>query len=71
MTETYIETARYRRAVTKIADLKPCPFTGKIDEDLIKTILGEVGGVWPNSIHADCDLAPIGGCNGSHPLTAR
>ena len=54
MTETYAQTARYRRAVKQIADLKPCPFTGKIDEDLIKTILGEVGGIWPSSICGDC-----------------
>ena len=50
MTETYIQTARYRRAVKQLADLKPCPWTGKIDEDLIKTILGEIGGIWPKSI---------------------
>ena len=53
MTETYIQTARYRRAVKKLADLKPCPWTGKIDEDLIKTILGEIGGIWPRSIEGD------------------
>ena len=55
MTETYIETARYRRAVKQIADLKPCPWTGKIDEDLIKTILGVVGSIWPVSIRDDVE----------------
>lgn len=48
-----MKKARYDRVVEALASLDRCVFTGRIDTDLIKTILGEAGDIWPGTIEAD------------------
>lgn len=49
----YISTPDYDRLVDALANLKPCPFEGRITADQIKIALGELGDVWPASILPD------------------
>ncbi len=41
------------RAANAIANLKPCPFAGRLTPDQIIAALGEIGDIWPLSIRAD------------------
>lgn len=46
----YISNDTYRALVEALLKPEPCPFTGDVETDQIKLILGEVGGVWPERI---------------------
>lgn len=54
-----IDGGRLHRAAEKIAALKPCPFAGIVTVDQVKTALGELLDVWPDSIADDCELARV------------
>jgi len=55
---TYIRNDQYNAAMNAIAALEPCPMSGKIEPDQIKTILGEHLDIWPASI-APADEAAL------------
>lgn len=50
MTAIYIPTETYKKLTEALASLEPCPTSGLVTEDQIKIALGEVGGIWPDSI---------------------
>jgi len=54
---TYKPDDLYIRLVKALVDPSPCPVTGKVTEDEIKVILGEIGDIWPESIQADVAAA--------------
>ena len=41
------------RAADAIANLTPCPVTGRITRDQVLMAFGEFGNIWPESIRAD------------------
>jgi hypothetical protein len=49
MAETYIPDSDYAKLVAALASLAPCPMAGRVTEDQIKTALGDVGDIWPES----------------------
>jgi len=50
---TYTPDDLYMRLVKALVDPSPCPVTGKVTDNEIKIILGEIGDHWPESIRAD------------------
>lgn len=46
----YMPTDHYRALVAALTALKPCPHSGAVEEHQIMEVLGEIGGVWPESL---------------------
>lgn len=54
MQDIYITEERWDALVAALLDIRPAnPFTGRIEESDIATVLGEVGGIWPASVLED------------------
>ena len=53
MPETYIPDTDYAKIVAALANLAPDPIAGRVTEDQIKTVLGEIGDIWPESVRVD------------------
>lgn len=53
MAETYVPDSDYAKLVAALASLAPCPMAGRVTEDQIKTALGDVGDIWPESVRVD------------------
>lgn len=53
MAETYIPDSDYAKLVAALASLAPCPMAGRVTDDQIKTALGDVGDIWPESVRVD------------------
>lgn len=51
--EQFWGTDDWQKLVTELANIKPCPFAGRVTEDQIKIVLGEHGNIWPRSIEDD------------------
>lgn len=59
MPETHIPDTDYAALVAALLNVPPCPMTGRVTENEIKIVLGEIGDVWPESIRADAGRAAI------------
>lgn len=53
MAETYLSDTDYAKLVAALANLAPCPIARRVTEDQIKTALGELGDIWPESVRVD------------------
>lgn len=49
MTETYMPDQKYTGLTKALLHAAPCPYTGVVTADQIKTVLGEAG-IWPASV---------------------
>lgn len=49
----FVPSENITRAAEAIADLKPCPFAGRVTPDQIIAALGEYGSIWPETIRPD------------------
>jgi hypothetical protein len=49
-TEIYMNDETYDGLVEAILNAAPCAWSGKVEKDQIKLVLGEVGDVWPAAI---------------------
>lgn len=48
--EHYPDDATCARFVDAILNVEPCAWSGKVEKDQIKLVLGEVGEIWPSAI---------------------
>ena len=50
MQAIYLSNETFEALAAEIAALSPCAFTGRVTADQVKTVLGEVGNVWPEVV---------------------